>query len=91
MNLVSGFILLLGYPAKALTNPVFYLKLSCIALALAAARALGNRIAHAPTDAVAGWKADRVLAGLTLGLWVVSVTAGRLLAYTHSRLLASDF
>ena len=27
----SGFLLLMAYPAKALTNPVFYFKLACIA------------------------------------------------------------
>jgi hypothetical protein len=91
LNLVSGLLLLMGYPTKALTNPVFYLKLTTIALALLAVRALSRRVASSTGQVVAGWKADRVLAGLTLGFWVVSVTAGRLLAYTHSRLLASGF
>ena len=34
VNVISGILLLIGYPTKALTNPVFYLKLLCIALAL---------------------------------------------------------
>lgn len=90
VNLVSGFLLLMAYPTKALTNPVFYLKLSAIALALVAVRTLAKRVgSQSPVGT--GWRADRVLAGLTLGLWTVSVTAGRLLAYTHSRLMASDF
>ncbi len=91
LNLVSGFLLLLAYPTKALTNPVFYLKLTTIALALLAVRALGRRVADLSFRPVRGWPGDRVLASLTLGFWVVSVTAGRFLAYTHSRLLASDF
>ena len=32
LNFVSGVALLIGYPTKALTNPVFYLKLALIAL-----------------------------------------------------------
>lgn len=91
VNLVSGVLLLLAYPTKALTNPVFYLKLLCIVLALFAVRALGRRIAGLGARIAAGWTADRVLAGLTLGLWAVSVTSGRLLAYTHSRLMATEF
>jgi hypothetical protein len=90
VNAVSGFVLLMGYPTKALTNPVFYLKLGCIALALLMVRSLGQRIANPKPEHGAGWNRNRVLASLTLGLWAVSVTSGRLLAYTHSRLMAGD-
>jgi hypothetical protein len=34
LNLASGLLLLIGYPTKALTNPVFYLKLSLIGLGM---------------------------------------------------------
>jgi hypothetical protein len=34
LNAVSGVLLLIGYPTKALTNPVFYLKLLLIAVAM---------------------------------------------------------
>ena len=34
VNAVSGVLLLIGYPTKALTNPVFYLKLTLIAVAM---------------------------------------------------------
>ena len=34
LNAVSGVLLLIGYPTKALTNPVFYLKLTLIAVAM---------------------------------------------------------
>lgn len=34
LNAASGVVLLLGYPTKALTNPVFYMKLSLIAIGL---------------------------------------------------------
>ena len=31
LNVVSGVVLLIAYPTKALTNPVFYLKLALVA------------------------------------------------------------
>ena len=34
LNAISGVALLIAYPTKALTNPVFYLKLVLIALAM---------------------------------------------------------
>ena len=34
INAVSGVLLLIGYPTKAFTNPVFYVKMSFIAAAL---------------------------------------------------------
>jgi hypothetical protein len=34
LNTASGLLLLIGYPTKALTNPVFYLKLSLIAVGM---------------------------------------------------------
>src|SRR5688572_6882051 len=40
VNVLSGLLLLLAYPTKALTNPVFYLKLALIAAALLMLRTL---------------------------------------------------
>jgi hypothetical protein len=84
---VSGLALLLAYPAKALSNPVFYLKLAALSLALLIFRhvqqlALRNEslIMNASRRGVA-----------LLALWVVVLFAGRFLAYTHSVLLASRF
>ena len=44
VNAVSGVLLLIGYPTKALTNPVFYLKLSLIAGGLLILRATLRRV-----------------------------------------------
>ena len=88
--LISGSMLLLAYPAKALTNPVFYLKLLSILLALTITRLLVNyNKVSGSQPGIATPK--RRLAGLGLLLWFNSVTAGRFLAYTHSILLASSF
>ena len=34
LNTASGLLLLIGYPTKALTNPVFYMKLLLIAVGM---------------------------------------------------------
>jgi hypothetical protein len=92
VNAVSGVLLLIGYPTKALTNPVFYLKLSLIA----AGMVLLSRIARLafvtetpPADAVS--PALRRLAILSLVCWTGAITAGRLLAYTYRHLRATEF
>ena len=87
VNAFSGILLLIAYPTKALTNPVFYLKLSLITLALV----VGQRIRqHMMSGTVAaGVTAPRplkVLAAVSVALWLISITAGRFLAYTCSRL-----
>ena len=87
VNAFSGALLLIAYPTKALTNPLFYVKLSLIALALV----VGQRIRHYMLSGAlaAGAGAPRpakILAAVSLGLWLVSITAGRFLAYTCSRL-----
>jgi len=106
MNAASGVLLLVGYPTKALTNPVFYLKLSFIALALwtyriTSRRVFGSEPEDAPLDtdvpgsgAMVGVIAKqtvkvKTLAVVTLASWAGAVTAGRLLAYTYRRLMAS--
>jgi hypothetical protein len=90
MNAISGVGLFLGYPTKALTNPVFYLKLTFIAVALALVKAIGRRVfAERATRTTAGWPVVRRLAIGSLVCWTGAITAGRLLAYTYTRLLAS--
>jgi hypothetical protein len=79
LNAVSGVILLIGYPTKALTNPLFYFKLFFVALAVWAFRQISKRIAL-------GGDGDRRLAAWLIVCWVVAITAGRLLAYTYSKL-----
>jgi hypothetical protein len=82
VNAVSGVLLLVAYPTKALTNPVFYVKLSFIALALVGIRAMGQSVFG---DA-AVTKRNRLLAIASLVCWTGTITAGRLLAYTYRHL-----
>lgn len=89
MNAVSGLLLLIGYPTKALTNPLFYLKLSLIAIGMGLFLTLDRKTLQAATPVI-GAAAPRLrrLASLSLVCWAGAITAGRLLAYTYSRLMA---
>jgi hypothetical protein len=87
LNAASGVALLLGYPTKALTNPVFYFKLLLIGLALGLGRSLGRQIFSAEASETRASGRIRMLAVASLACWMAAVTAGRLLAYTHTRLL----
>lgn len=87
---ISGIALLLAYPAKALTNPVFYLKLTALIVALIISRRFQNYLAQSPPTAVLP-RSIKVCAYLTLVLWIVTITAGRFLAYTYNYLLAARY
>ena len=84
LNVSSGILLLIAYPTKALTNPVFYLKLALIAVALRILRAVRRR---ALTEGAAPGTV-KALAAWSLVCWASVITAGRLLAYTHRHLTA---
>ena len=90
LNAVSGVLLLIGYPTKALTNPVFYLKLTLIALAMVLYVRIDRliRSGHGTTPAPGAAAALRRLAIISLVCWSGAITAGRLLAYTYHRLRA---
>ena len=89
MAVLSGIGLLLGYPAKALTNWVFALKFAC----LIAAAVLVWRMQRdyfplaAQGDQVPA--SARWVAALALALWLGGVACGKLLLYTNTVLLAS--
>ena len=91
LNAVSGVLLLIGYPTKALTNPVFYLKLTLIAVAMVllvriTRTAFGSSGAAEGSLDVQGPPSLRPLAIVSLFCWAGAITAGRLLAYTYTRL-----
>jgi hypothetical protein len=77
MNVLSGLALVMAYPTKALTNPVFHLKLGLIVMSLLVLRALFRK----PT---------KTLAIVSLVGWATVITAGRLLAYTCTRLMVDE-
>jgi len=90
VNGLSGLALLIAYPTKALTNPVFYVKLALVALALAISMSIGRRVFQpsAAPEAGGAWT-QRRLAVASLAVWTSAITAGRLLAYTYTHILAA--
>ena len=88
LNAISGVALLIAYPTKAVTNPVFYLKLGLIALAVWLATVISGRLfgdSLPSNDARSG--NVKMLAAASLVCWAGAITAGRLLAYTYTRLM----
>jgi hypothetical protein len=83
-NAVTGILLLLAYPTKALTNPLFYFKVCLIALAVWLVYRIANGVLRAPEadQKVLAAKA-KVLAIASLAVWASLVASGRYLAYTH--------
>jgi hypothetical protein len=84
INALTGILLLISYPTKALTNPVFYVKLCLITLAVWLLHRVSVVALRAENveQSVVTLQARR-LAWASLVSWVALITAGRLLAYTH--------
>ena len=85
INAFSGVLLLIAYPTKALTNPLFYAKLALIAFGVALAFRIRREVNGLATPADAPPMA-RMLAAVSLACWIAVIFAGRLLAYTCTRL-----
>lgn len=81
LNTASGMLLLIGYPTKALTNPVFYMKLGAIAL--------GMWLYLVMTKQLESGRPASLLGAASLACWAAAITTGRLLAYTADRILAT--
>jgi hypothetical protein len=84
VNASSGVLLLIAYPTKALTNPLFYLKLALILAGMLIFVGLRHRLASEP-QVVTGWTAAkrRWIGVASLVCWAGAIIAGRLLAYTY--------
>lgn len=84
IQVVSGTLLLIAYPTKALTNPDFYLKLMLVALAVVVMQKLKTKVFEdtSLSDSTMMMK-GRALAMWSLLLWFGVVTSGRMLAYTY--------
>jgi hypothetical protein len=84
INVFSGVSLLIAYPTKALTNPLFYVKLALIGAAL-----VGLRWMRRNAFGLALPAAARAVAAWSIFFWIGAIFAGRWLAYTYTRLMAS--
>ena len=87
LNVFSGVLLLIGYPTKALTNPLFYVKLTLVVLALTTFSIVSKRVFASDTaPAMFPRVSNKMLAALLILLWASTIIAGRFLAYTYTRL-----
>jgi len=82
LNIASGVLLVVAYPTKALTNPIFYLKLLTIVAAVFVVRYLDRRVlaVEAPPR--------KMLPAALLLLVALAIVTGRLLPYTYRHLTA---
>lgn len=87
---LSGCALLLAYPAKALTNPIFYIKFSLLTIGLIISWWLQNQMQIIKNNE---FSRDKYFwaAMISIFIWIGTITTGRFLAYTNSVLLASRF
>jgi hypothetical protein len=79
LNTISGLLLLIGYPTKALTNPVFYMKIGCIVVGMVLMLRLQNKVVR-PGQSSPGHGRTQAVASLLV--WAGAILSGRLLAYT---------
>ncbi len=84
INVFSGVSLLIAYPTKALTNPLFYIKLGLIAVALLGLRWMRRNVFGPSLPATA-----KRIAILSMIAWAGAIFAGRWLAYTYTKLMTT--
>jgi hypothetical protein len=87
---VSGIGLLAGYPAKALTNWVFPLKLACFVVAALLLRRMARKYFPVAARGEALPAGAKATAAAALLLWMAGVGCGKLLLYTYSMLMTTD-
>jgi len=80
INLASGLVLFVTEAADRVVDPVFYIKLGAIALALWLGVAIKRRAIDQPASSSG---ALRSMAVASLTLWTVAIVAGRLMAYLN--------
>jgi hypothetical protein len=91
LNVLSGIALLAAYPTKALTNPIFYMKLGLIAVALAILRSVRRfGLGDGTAATIPGLRSAKGLAIASIVCWAGAITAGRFLAYTYIRLMVDS-
>ena len=84
INATSGTLLLIAYPTKALTNPLFYVKMGLVALGMGLVARIGATVLRAPpSEQKMMARSAKALAIASLGVWIALILAGRFLAYTH--------
>ena len=85
IQVVSGLLLLIGYPTKSLTNLDFYLKLVLILAGMVVMVMLKKRVfGEAGISEADMMSRGKTMAILSLVFWLGVITSGRMLAYTYT-------
>jgi hypothetical protein len=88
IQVISGLMLLIGYPTKSLTNWDFYVKLALIAVGMILMSKIRRRVFGDPSLSEPDMMArGRTLAAVSLVVWFAVVTSARILAYTYEHIL----
>jgi hypothetical protein len=82
VNAVSGALLLIADASTKLTNPVFYIKMAFVTLAVLNMVLIRRRVFRdSALDTVPLGGTAKVLAATSIVFWMGAITAGRLMAY----------
>jgi hypothetical protein len=81
INLFSGVVLFVTEAADRAVDPVFYVKLASIALALWLGVIVKHRVIDRMNAPSGTLRVTRLLSLGSLGLWTAAIVAGRLMAY----------
>ncbi len=87
LNLVTGTLFVVGTPQQYVDNPAFYLKMLFVGLAGANAVLFERVVGREALAVEAGGRTPlvaRVIAGASLGSWLLVLYWGRMLAFTGS-------
>ena len=84
INLTTGIVLFVTQAADRIVDPVFYVKIGSIATALWFGALVKRRAIDPGVVSPGATRQSRSLAAASLGLWVVAIVAGRLMAYLTS-------
>ena len=84
INIITGLLLLTGYPTKALTDYDFYLKITFITLGVITMFKLYDRVFKNPSLGEPEMiQRGKTLAKFSLFFWIFAVWAGRMLSETY--------
>ena len=81
INLLTGIVLFVTQAADRIVDPVFYVKIGSIVVALWFGTLVRRRAIDPGNAPQRATLQIRSLAAASLGLWIVAIVAGRLMAY----------
>jgi hypothetical protein len=76
LNAVTGILLFMADARRHASNPAFYVKLACVALAVVA-------LARIRSQVFRDHRSGKLLAAVSLACWFIALSAGRLMAYIN--------